>query len=154
MGDDEDNKKKRELRTEYPKRPFLIYPKKYNELFIVIPICFVMFFLKGGGWVYSILVLIFWFIFAVHWSKVIWEQDCRQKGRYNIYIGDECINQPERKDFHDDSQFHKCDELHFLYHSDTKRWESHEEFKERWKDDPKYIELQERIWRQTMMEGR
>ena len=142
-----------EWRIEYPKRPFIIYPKKYDELFLVLPICFVMFFLKGGGWGYSLCLLVSWFIFAACWSQNYWKNECQQKQNIKIYHGDEWINRPDQTDFHKDSQFHVHDELHFLY-KQNKGWESHEEFKERWKDDPEYIWLMEKHWRQKIAERR
>lgn len=141
------------LRIEYPERAFLIYPRKYNELFLVLPICFVMFFLEGGGWVYSILTLIGWFVFAIHWSQKYWEYECQQRENYKVYRDDVWINRPDPYDFHKDSQFHVHDELHFLYKK-NKGWESREEFMERWKDDPDYIQLMEKHWIQKKMEGR
>ena len=142
-----------EWSIEYPERPFFIYPRKCNELFLLIPICFVMFFLKGGGWFYSICLLIAWFVFAAHWSQKYWECECQQAKRFKLFHGDEWINRPNPADFHQDSQYHKHDELHFLYKQNS-GWESHQEFKERWKDDPDYILLMEKHWRQKIMEGR
>ena len=138
------NKKENTLRTVFPNRPFLIYPTKYNELFLVLPICFVMFFAKGGGWAYSILTLITWFVFAILWSKRYWERECLNKGNYKLYIGDKWINEPEPEntDFHKDSPHHKLDELHFVYDSKNKRWKSHEEL----------IEETEEQCRQSMFE--
>ena len=130
-------KTKHKFEIKYPNRPYLIYPVKYNELFVILPICFVMFFLKDNGWVYSILLLIAWFVIAIHWSKVIWINDCQEKGLGNIYLDGEWINKPKPHDFHDDPVTHKSDELHFLYKYDEKRWYSHEEIKNQYEEEIK-----------------
>lgn len=127
---------------EYPKRPFLIYSVKYNDLFWLLPICFVMFFIKGGGWVYSIIVLALWFIIAVHWSKTLWIQECQAKGQYKLYYNGEWINQHKPTDFHDDPRNHKHDELHFVYNNKENRWKSREEVEleyEEWAKEAPYM---------------
>ena len=148
-----EKKRTREWNIEYPERPFFIYPKKYNEIFLVLPTTFVMFFLKGGGWVYSILTLTGWVVFAAHWSQKYWESECQRVKRFKLYHNDVWVNRPDPNDFHKDSKFHVHDELHFIYKKD-KGWESHDEFKGRWKNDPDYIRLQEKHWKQKIMEGR
>ena len=140
-------KKNEGIRKEYPKRPFLIYPNKYNELFIILPICFIMFFIKGGGWVYSIIVLVLWFVIAIHWSKQIWIDECERKGRYNIYINGEWVNKPKPHDYHEDGMYHKRDELH--YHYFHGKWESREEVLERYREaeekDPSCKSINEKL---------
>lgn len=123
-------KENKEWSVKYPKCPYFIYPNKYDELFWVIPVCAIMFFIKGGGWVYSIIALIAWFFFARMWTKRLWQQECRQKGKIIVLHNGEPLPEPEH-DFHDDSQFHKHDELHFLYDIKTKKWESRQEVKDR-----------------------
>ena len=143
-------KKKKGLYIEYPKRPFLIYPSKYNELFLILPICFVMFFIKGGGWAYSIVVLSAWFIISILWTKRYWESECSEKGMCNVYYDGEWLNDPEKEDidFHKDPRSHKYDELHFLYDDEKKQWISHDELKQRYdkyiEDDPNNREYHER----------
>lgn len=134
--------------TVYPKRPFLIYPAKYNDLFWLLPICFVLFFLKGGGWAYSIVLLVVWSIIAIHWTKITWAKDCEAKGQYKLFYNGEWINKPvEPTDFHEDLPTHELDELHYVYRAKEKRWVSHEELKketeEAIKRDPKGRDLYE-----------
>ena len=124
-------KAKQGYEYRYPKRDFLIYPNKYGELFIVLPVCFCTFFLKGGGWFFAILILVTWFILAIAWTNKYYRQDCERKGKKILYKDGEPVQIPH--DFHDDPHTHKHDELHFLFHSKTQKWESRQEVIDRYK---------------------
>ena len=128
------SKKKTGLYVKYPPCPHFIFPKKYDELFWVLPICFVMFFVKGGGWAYSIAAIVVWVIFARLQTKRLWRSYCWEKEDFTMMRDGKPVPEPPH-DFHYDSINHKKDDLHYVYHLKEGRWESRQEIYEKYQKE-------------------
>lgn len=61
---------------EYPKRPVFIAGNILGELFLVIPTCFVILFVRGGGFIVSGVMLGLWIWSACYRTQKRWEGIC------------------------------------------------------------------------------
>lgn len=69
---------------EYPKRPFLISGHRYEQLWLVLPLCFIAIFARGCGIIGAICIFLMWFFYSIAMSEQEWRKSC-DNGVASIY---------------------------------------------------------------------